>query len=258
MPFTHMLLLKFPCLCLGIMVVGAFVAYGVIGLLLVRRFVPSKVKEHNDVADPLIGVLGTIYAVLIAFAVIIVWQQFDSSVANVQAEANNLAHLYRDGEAFSKDFRDKLNPLLREYRSAVIEKEWKTMQLGEMSPDVERIMNNIWDVYTNYKIRNKTEELFFSEALSKLNTFRGLRRQRLMDARKGIEPLLWHVMIIGALIVISFSFIFGAENIEAHLLMVVLLSSLIGLMLFTVMELDYPFTGSIAVSSEPLQRVVLN
>ena len=81
-------------------------AFGFCGLLVVRLFFkPSLMKDHNDVADPLFGVLGTIYAVLIAFMVIIVWQQFDKSDLNVKTEANYLADMYRDAEALSPAFR---------------------------------------------------------------------------------------------------------------------------------------------------------
>jgi len=259
MPFTQLLLLKIPVVPLGFMVAGSAVLFGVAGLLISRCFVhPSELKGHNDVADPLIGVLGTIYAVLIAFVVIIVWQQFDKSDNNLKTEANYLADIYRDSEAFPQDFRQKLNPLLREYRDDVIKFEWKTMARGEMSPEVENVMNKIWGLFTNYRPKNLTEKAFFEEVVHKLNSFRELRRQRLMDSRTGIEPLLWFVLIIGALAIISFSFLFGADNIKAHVLMVVFLSLLIGLMLFTIMELDFPFTGAISISSEPFQRAILN
>ena len=144
MPITQQLILKFPMYILGPMLIGGFTLLSVAGLLIVRHFVPhSRLKTHHDVADPILGAVGAVYAVLIAFVMVSVWQSFDKSNSNVQMEANYMADVYRDAEAFSPDFRQKVGDLLREYRQAVVDDEWKTMQKGEMSPKVEKIMRQM-------------------------------------------------------------------------------------------------------------------
>jgi ABC-type multidrug transport system fused ATPase/permease subunit len=259
MPITQQLLLKVPPLILGPVVVGVFMLFSITGLLIVRHFVPhGRLKTHHDVADPILGAVGSVYAVLIAFVVVTVWQSFDKSNSNVEMEANYMADVYRDAEAFSPDFRQKVGNLLREYRQAVVDDEWKTMGKGQMSPKVEKIMREIWTLYTAYQPRNPTEQSFFDESVRKLNSFRELRRQRLMESRTGIEPLLWFVLIGGALATISFTFLFGAENLKAQIVMVVILSALISLILFTIMELDFPFTGAVSISSGPFKGILLD
>jgi hypothetical protein len=231
----------------------------VAGLLLVRHFIHhSKLKAHHDVADPILGAVAGVYAVLLAFVVITVWQGFDKSNSNVEQEANYLADIYRDAEAFSPDFRAKVQETLREYRQAIIKYEWKTMQKGEMSPEVEKLMRDVWSLYTTYQPKNSTEQSFFDESVRKLNSFRELRRQRIMDARTGIHPLLWFVLIMGAMAIISFTFLFGTENLKAHIVMVALLSIVISLILFTILSLDFPFTGSVIISPEPFRQILLD
>ncbi|MFA5062458.1 MAG: DUF4239 domain-containing protein [Candidatus Omnitrophota bacterium] len=258
MPIMQRVLLEVPFFVLGLMVVGGAVVLTLIGLFVVRHFIPhNKLRLHHDVADPLLGVMGAVYSVLLAFVVVTVWVNFDKSDSNVQQEANSLADIYRDAEGLSADFRAKLNPLLRAYRDAVIEYEWKTMEKGEMSPYVEKLMNQIWALYTNYEPKSFTEKAFFDESVRKLNTFRELRRLRLMDSRKGIEPLLWFVLIAGGMATVSFTFLFGAENFQAQLIMGVLLSAMVALILFAIMAMDYPFTGKVSISSKPFQQTML-
>ena len=259
MPITQQLLLKVPSFFLGLMVVGSVVVFSIVGLLVVRRFIShNKLRTHHDVADPILGALAAIYAVLIAFVAVTVWQSLDKSNANVQMEANYLADIYRDSEALSSDFHQKAGDLLREYRQAVIDYEWKTMAKGEMSPEVEKIMKKIWALYTVYQPRTSTEQSFFDESVRKLNSFRELRRQRIMDSRTGVEPLLWLVLVVGGLSTISFTFFFGAENLRAQLGMVILLATTISLILFTIMSMDFPFTGSISVSSDSFKQILLD
>ena len=259
MPIMQQLLFKIPSFFLGLIVVGGAVAFSILGLLIVRRFIShSKLKTHHDVADPILGALAAIYAVLIAFVVVTVWQSFDKSNANVQQEANCLADVYRDSEAFSPDFHRKVGDLLCEYRQAVIDDEWKTMARGEMSPEVEKLMRKIWALFIVYQPKTSTEQSFFDESVRKLNLLQGLRSQRLMDSKTGIEPLLWFVLIGGGLSTISFTFFFGAESLKAQLAMVTLLAITISLILFTIMSLDFPFTGSTSISPGPFKQVLLD
>ncbi|MDD5167057.1 MAG: DUF4239 domain-containing protein [Candidatus Omnitrophica bacterium] len=259
MSITHLLLLKVPVFILGPAIVGGAALFSVLGLLIVRRFVHhSRLKVHHDIADPMLGAISAVYAVLIAFIVVAVWQSFDKTNANVQQEANYLADIYRDAEAFAPDFKEKVGILLREYREVVANLEWKAMQEGQMSPEAEKIMRQIWALYISYHPKNATEQSFFDESIRKLNSFREMRRQRLMDSRAEITPLLWLVLLSGAVVTISFTFLFGSENLHAQIVMGVLLSALISLILFTIIELDFPFTGSVVVSPEPISQVLLD
>jgi len=259
MPFAQLLLLNVPPFILGLIIIGLAVAFATGGLLIVRRFVHhDRLKIHHDVADPILGAVSTIYAVLLAFVMVTVWLAFDKSSSNVRLEANYMADIYRDAEAFSPDFRQKLGDLLRQYRKEVVDKEWPSMQKGEMSWEVEMTMRKIWSLYTTYQPKTTTEAAFFEESVRKLNSFRELRRQRLMDSRTGMPPLLWFVLLVGAFATISFTFLFGTENLKAQIAMGVLLSVMISLILFTIMSLDFPFTGSVSVSSEPFRMALLD
>jgi uncharacterized membrane protein YgaE (UPF0421/DUF939 family) len=71
------------------------VLVAVVGLVLVQRLVPpDRREEHNDVAGFIYAVLGVAYAVLLAFVVIAVWQDYETSQTNVEGEANELAGVY--------------------------------------------------------------------------------------------------------------------------------------------------------------------
>ena len=67
----------------------------VVGLTLVQRLTPSTLRqEHNDVAGFIYAVLGVAYAVLLAFMVIAVWEQYEMARNTEDQEANELAEIY--------------------------------------------------------------------------------------------------------------------------------------------------------------------
>jgi hypothetical protein len=44
--------------------------------------------------------------------------------------------------------------------------------------------------------------------------------------------------------------LFGTENVIPHLIMVSLLAAMIAITLFTVIAMDYPFTGNISITPD--------
>jgi purine-cytosine permease-like protein len=66
-----------------------YVAISITSLLIIRKYYPhQKCKPHNDIAGFIFATLGVIYAVLLAFIVVITWQDFDKAQDITINEAN--------------------------------------------------------------------------------------------------------------------------------------------------------------------------
>ena len=83
-----------------------------------------------------------------------------------------------------------------------------------------------------------------------------MRRLRIIDSRTGVHPVLWFVLVAGAVMTISFTFLFGSNNFINHAIMASVLSVIIALILLTILSFDFPFTGSVRVEPEAFQQVV--
>ena len=71
-------------------------ALAMCGPFLVRRYVTlERLTTNNEVAGFKFATLGVLYAVLLAFAVILVWERFNDAEHAVAAEAGSAATLYR-------------------------------------------------------------------------------------------------------------------------------------------------------------------
>ena len=56
--------------------------------------------EHNDLGGFILAVIGVIYAVLLAFVAIGVWERFQLAEARTYEEAGALTTVYRDAGSF--------------------------------------------------------------------------------------------------------------------------------------------------------------
>ncbi|MCX5751856.1 MAG: DUF4239 domain-containing protein [Candidatus Saganbacteria bacterium] len=257
MPLIQSILLNVPTVVIGMVIILGFVGLSIAGVFLVRKFVPhNTLKLHNDVAGFIFSTIGVIYAVLLAFMVIVTWQSFDQANTNVTREANCLGALYRDSVAFSPAFQRELHSTLDSYVDAIIKEEWPLLARGERSEHVQELSNHLWQIYGSYQPKTDTEKLFFAETLRKKNEASELRRLRIYDSRVGIHPILWFVLVAGGIITILFPLFLGTENFLPQLIMVSLLAALIGLILFTIMAMEYPFSGSVCVTPDAFKVIL--
>jgi hypothetical protein len=228
-----------------------YVAISITAILIIRKFYPHyKCKLHNDIAGFIFATLGVIYAVLLAFIVVITWQNFDKAQDVTVSEANCIAALYRDSTPFPAGFRAELKSELTNYVKAIINEEWKMMAQGQRSVRAQKMQEELWKLYGGFQPKNETQKIFFTESVKKLNQAAEMRRQRIFYASTGIHPLLYFVLIAGSFITIAFTMLFGTENIIPHLIMVSLLAAMIAITLFAVIAMDYPFTGDISITPD--------
>ncbi|MCX6996027.1 MAG: DUF4239 domain-containing protein [Kiritimatiellaeota bacterium] len=255
MTFGRYILLHVPPLVLGTVIVTLSVAVVITGLLLVRRFIPTeRLRLHNDVAGFLFGTVGVIYAVLLAFTVIVVWENYEKAYANVDREGSCIANLFRNVEQLDPAFVQRAFPVLREYITASVTYDWEATSRGEISPQMFAMQGQLWKLLGSYAPRTPTEQVFFEMTVQKMNDLSDLRRMRLLASRAGVDDILWCVLIAGGMITVIFTFLFGMKDSKAQVIMTALLTALISLILFTVLEYDYPFTGSLSIPPDSISH----
>ena len=107
----------------------------VLGLMLVRRFVNVEcLKQHHEIASYFFLMIGTLYAVLIAFAIFVVWTQFQDAGANLEREVNAVADLTRMAEGLPEAQHKQIHGALLDYIHAVLDDEFPAMADGRDSP----------------------------------------------------------------------------------------------------------------------------
>jgi Protein of unknown function (DUF4239) len=231
-------------LLLGMLFLAALPAVAVgAGLLIRRRVGPEVLARHNDVAGFIYSVIGVVYAVLIGFTAIIVWEQFRNAQNGVEREANALADLYRNARAFPPDVREQVEVQLRAYVRLAVEKEWPAMAENKSSPETWEAYNQLWRIHHEFKPEGEYQRTWYAQSLQRLNELADRRRDRLLSARSGVPGVIWAVLLGGGAVTIGFSLLFGTQNAWAQALMIAGLSFTIGVVLLSIVALDYPFAG---------------
>jgi protein-S-isoprenylcysteine O-methyltransferase Ste14 len=233
------------------------VLVAVVGLLLVQRLVPpERREEHNDVAGFIYAVLGVAYAVVLAFMLIAVWQDYNTAQTNVESEANELAGVYFLASRLPESERTHVQDLARMYARVVVEQEWPMMEQGQTSPRADSLLRQLRFELLEFDPHTRGEQVLYERGLTDLHNAVDARSSRLLQVREGIPNLLWVVLVVGGVITVSFTYLFGLKSNVAHALIVAALTLLICGILFTIGEFNNPFSGPVEIQPEAFREVL--
>ena len=233
------------------------VLVAVAGLVLVQRLVPPERRVgQNDVAGFIFAVLGVAYAVLLAFVVIAVWQDYETAQTNVESEAHELAGVYFLASQLPEPQRTRIQDLARTYARVVVEDKWPMMEHGKTSPRADSLVSQLRLKILQFDPHTKGEQVLYERGLTQLHDAADARRSRLLEVREGIPELLWVVLLVGGVVTVSFTYLFGLKSNVAHALMVAALTLVICGILFTIGEFNNPFSGVVEIRSDAFKEVL--
>lgn len=225
------------------------------GPVVIRRYVKlNRLRINNEIAGFKFATVGVIYAVLLAFAIIIVWEKFNDADSDVAKEAGAAATIYRVSNGIGAEQSAALRDAMTAYLKAAIGQDWPAMERGKDSHDVTTALNDVYAVLM--KIRAGSDPVLTAEILHQLDQVTAARRARLVAATGTVPGIVWMVLFGGAVLTIAFTFFFGAENLRAQTMMTGSLSILIFAGLLTVVAIDHPFAGTVKVTPEALALVL--
>jgi len=242
---------------LGLLLLCVSIALAVGGLIFVERSVPTSLRrQHNDVAGFIYAVLGVVYAVLLGLMVVAVWEQWNAATDTADREASELAEVFWVADRMPESEGHRIQELVRSYARVVVNEEWPLMRQGESSPKAWELLDEIRSAVQNSQPSTPAQQVLYEEGLERVHELADARRARLLEADQGLPSILWIVLIVGGIVVIGFTYLFGLESTVIHLLMVAALVLIIALVLFTVAELDFPFSGGVRIGPEAMEKVL--
>ncbi|HWN03554.1 MAG TPA: hypothetical protein VNQ72_11105 [Candidatus Dormibacteraeota bacterium] len=248
-----------PSWILALVSICLVTAYALGGLVLVQRLVPAERRRpHNDLAGPVSGLVGVVFAVLIAFIAIAVWEQFGQASTLVLRESNAAGDVWRLAYGYPEPLRTQVRDGVRRYLETVIKEEWPQQAKGKTDGRAWRIFEDIHRAMLRFEPTTRGQEIIHADQLHDMNTIMDQRRGRLQAAREGISPQVWMVVLAGCALMIALTWFFGAESFVAHMGMTVCLSISIGLVIFLIAALDYPFRGDMGIGPEAFEEVLVN
>ena len=253
MPF----LLNLPPGISFLLVAAITTALACVGLHFVRHKYSAEVlKENHEVAAIIFNAFGLLYGVVVAFVVFVTWSGYDDATKNLQLEASDTIDLFYSATAFAEPVRKVVQRGLMDYADSVYRDEVNRMSTQDISIQPGSPLRKLLDVFNQMDQMSAPNRELYAESLRRVNNLAEHRRLRLFAGNNTIPPTIWLVLLVGGVITVLYTYLFGTKNIRAQYLMISALTVTISWILLLIYILDHPFTGVSKVSIKPLAEVI--
>jgi Protein of unknown function (DUF4239) len=237
---------------LGILL-GVLLAAG-LSVFLVHRYWPNeKRREHTDVAGFIFAGVAVLYAVLLAFVVILGWETFDSARTTTFNEADQLSNVYWISHSLPAPQGPAVAGLSVDYAHVVIDREWPLMAKGQSSPEAQDLLDQIRSRVFAFNPRPGRQQVLYQEAVESVDALSAARRDRLDAMNEEVPEPIWVALIVGGLITVGFCLLFGLESRAVHIAMVAGIAALITVSLLLIKNMQHPFTGDPHIGPEAFE-----
>ena len=246
-----------PIWLAGIMMVCLAVCGALVVELVARRLIPIRLrKDHNDVSAAMFTVIGTTYAVLLAFAAMLAWEGYNKAQVVTDSEASLVQNVYQLIDGLSGPEMPMMRRDIVAYADFVVRIEWPAQAIGRAVTEDEPNLGHLTTIALHLRPDNIADGDLHTLLLGDLGRLAGARRERLFAARTPIPAILWFVLVAGGSLTVGFGSFLGAPSLRMHLAMSSLLAVSGVLVLLAIVALSNPFRGDFRVSSEPFERVL--
>lgn len=134
--------------------------------------------------------------------------------------------------------------------------EWPLMEKGKTSPKAWDLLDEVRAELQNFEPSTPAQQILYEQGLERMHELADARRERLLEAEQGLPVILWVVLIVGGIVVVGFTYLFGLDSTLIHLLMVAARALIVSLVLFTVAALDFPFRGGATIGPDAMEQVL--
>jgi nucleotide-binding universal stress UspA family protein len=243
----------------GTILVGLTTVAATLMPSVIRRFVTlERLTANNEIAGFKFSAVGVLYAVLLAFAIIVVWQKFADSETTVAQEAGAAETIYRLSPDMGEKPRAELRAALMTYLKVAVADDWPAMDrdIEGASRATRQALDDVYKALLAFEPAQRGDVPLVSEIFHQLDVLTQARRVRLIAAEGIVPGVIWLVLFSGAALTITFTYFFGTENLRAQTIMTALFTILIFSELETIVVIDRPFSGPVKVGPGPLAEVL--
>jgi Protein of unknown function (DUF4239) len=237
-------------------VIGFFVSIALIGQRWTRRWVkriPGNDGRYNEIINTTIATVGVFFGITLGLISVGAWENFSQINTNVNQEVSSINVLYRAVSLYPDPARDLLKNSIKEYVHFAIHEEWPAQQRGIVPKGGTSKVTAIQKSLYAFEPVSESMKAVHAETIAAFNEMIRQRRSRLQSVTSGLPSTLWLVVIFGSCLnlVIPWLLVYDRQFIQD--LSIVLTAATIGLLVFLMAAMDYPFRGEFSVTPESFE-----
>jgi hypothetical protein len=222
-----------------------------------RRYINVRIlRSHNEVTGFLFLAIASFYSMFLSFVVFMVWGQLNDTRGNVIKEGSSAMGMYRDIKYYPDTLESKqLMIVYLDFVFNVIDDEFPKMEHLNNSRKTTVSLNRVFDKMENLNPKNPFQIQLVAEMFNHLNQLASYRQLRISSMETEIPGPLWLPILFGALVTLLCAMLMDIEHSIMHITLNGLMGIFIGMILFIIILLDHPYSGSLGIEPKSYKEI---
>jgi hypothetical protein len=214
-------------------------------------------QDYREGSGLITGIVGTLFAISVGLVVVAAWNQVNSAAQTTSTEASNLADVYWYSRSLPPAEREPLRRFAEEYTTTVIREEWPLMaEQHTLSPAAWRASEKLRAFFQTIEPTTSAASTRYGQAMTRVQAVLDARRARAQMVGNGVPPLLWIALAGCGLIAVLPAIVCGSPVRKVHITMAAVVGGLVGMVLFLVYQLDFPFSGGVTITPAAFEQAL--
>jgi hypothetical protein len=243
-----------------LLVAATGVALGIVlpSVWVIRRLVPAtREGYHAEISAPMLGVVAALFGLFLAFVIIIAYQNYLSAGSNISRETESLSAVVRDSAAFPEPEGAGVRGAVGTYVRAVVDDSWPLSRDGKTSNLAVEGLDGIYVALRTVDPKSPQEVAFYTDAVTQLGTALAARQDRLQSVAGGIPGIIMVLLLFNTLVILAYAVFVGSPKFWFHVLGPAAIAVVVAVSLVVLVDLSYPFSGTVTVSNESFKSGAL-
>jgi Protein of unknown function (DUF4239) len=250
--------LDLPVLWMALIIFAATsLIAGAVYLVVTRLAETEWARAFKAVSPGLLPVLGVLFALLVGFIAVEVWNSFDKAKTAVATEASALRAVVLLARNFSDEQRTRIDALINRHIEVAIQQEWPDMahRQATLSPLPMNLIEALQNAFA-LKLADDSQRAAQPEMIRALSSALDARRQRIVISESSVGAVKWVAILFQAFCTLVAIAMVHADNRRACAITLTLFATGVALSVLLIAAYSRPFTGEISVTPELLKQVI--
>jgi hypothetical protein len=217
------------------------------------NFMAQEAEGLNTV----ILLVGSIYSVMFAFVIFVIWSQWTDVENFVMRECNSLNDLLRFSEHLNPDANQKIRRSVAEYSRSVLKSEWRALGGRRRDKSTEKLFSDLMEAVIKTLPTGPAEDLLHQRLIDIARKTGEHRDERVTKSLTRIPATLVRLVDTMAATLALLVFVYPFHHWLVGVTCFVILSVVLFLANLVMEDTDNPFDGVCNVSPKPFSDLRL-
>lgn len=213
--------------------------------------------RESEGLNVLVQLIGSIYAVLLAFTIFVIWGQFTDVENCVMRECSALDDLLRFSNYLNADAHAEIRKAMANYTRQLLRYEWLALGDGRKDRQTDELFSFLVNTVAQAKLKDEAERFIYARLVEMAQHASQCRHERVSKSLTRIPPTLYGLVNTIAGVLLLLVFVYPFHYWLAGAACFVLVAVVLFLADFVMRDTDNPLKGVWNVSPQPFAELRL-